>query len=218
MSEIYNKFNSLGDQQRFDLWNVIQADVESYSRRGTRRDHDPVVCVKVDANWEWGVSGAGRPHRNLYLIGHLYKKPEEDYLMSFMPIPKGGSHGKYGATGIQPDHMLVIENEQAFETLIQEKIDELEAKEAKQREDLLAQYEEGLRIVKEKGYDPEDYYTFVTTTEVGQMFHQAKAGVERDNDPSPHWIPKFLEAAKNAPMVESINVKRWGKLAGLIKG
>ena len=75
MSEIFETFNGLSDQERYDIINSLQGSLEDTN---WSNEASPMVAIKTGANWEWGVSGAGRPHSALNLVGTLTLSDKTD--------------------------------------------------------------------------------------------------------------------------------------------
>ena len=222
--EIFGKINALSDQERYDIINSLQGSIEDVD---WSNEASPMVAIKTDANWEWGVSGAGRPHSGLNLVGTLtlsdrtdqYDRQTVDW-STFAP-PDGRSTGHRGANvfhfAIMADEASFAQRlEQAYQEMIGPKLEAIAAqKEA---------WAEVLRVAKEKGWDLEDYNTNVKLQrdpELGELYREAKFVFEHEIvlHPREEAIPQFLQALKDAPMNvnESIDLDRWARLAGLLK-
>lgn len=217
MSDIFGKFNGLSDKERYDIINSLQGSLEDTS---WSNEASPMVAIKTDANWEWGVSGAGRPHSGLNLVGTLtlsdrtdqYDRQTVDW-STFAP-PDGSSTGHRGANVF---HFAIIADEASFAQRLEQTYQEMIGPKL---EAIAAQKEvwaEVLRVAGEKGIDLKDY-NFLRT-ELGDLYREAEFVFRHKIvlHPREEAVPQFLQALKDAPMNESININRWGKLAGILK-
>lgn len=227
--EIFGKFNGLSNQERYDIINSLQGSLEDAN---WSNEASPMVAIKTDANWEWGVSGAGRPHSNLNLVGTLtlsdrtdqYDRQTVDWSTFQPPDGRPIDGGATGERNVNVFHFAIMEDEASFAQRLEQTYQEMIGPKL---EAIAAQKEawtEVLRVAKEKGWDLEDYNTHVKLQrdpELGELYREAKFVFESEIvlHPREEAIPQFLQALKNAPMNvnESINLDRWAKLAGLLK-
>ena len=225
MSDIFGKFNGLSDKERYDIINSLQGSLEDAN---WSNESSPMVAIKTDANWEWGVSGAGRPHSELNLVGTLtlsdrtdqYDRQTVDW-STFAP-PDGR---RTGQRAVNVFHFAIMADEASFAQRLEQAYQEMIGPKL---EAIAAQKEvwtEVLRVAKEKGWDLEDYNTNVKLQrdpELGELYREAKFVFESEIvlHPREEAIPQFLQALKDAPMNvnESIDLDRWARIAGLLKG
>ena len=209
MSDVFARFNDdLNSTERFD---VIKPMKDSIKTKPIDREN-PNLAIQVDGNWggSWGVSGADQPHRSMNLVGTL-SLGEFDGKEAFNWQPEGKG---YGSANVNPSHYIIVADETALESSLSAAIESINQGKSDAMSALLAQFNEAMEIVEEKGLDIE-----TRRTELRQNYVQAKACADNNNErQGGYWIPKFLESAKNAVMSESIDINRWGKLAGILKG
>ena len=225
MNEIFEKFNGLSDQERYDIINSLQGSLEDTN---WSNEASPMVAIKTGANWEWGVSGAGRPHSSLNVIGTLALSDQTDQYdrqtVDFVTFaPPGGRPTRY--RGTSTGHFVIMSDEASFTQRLEQAYQEMIGPKL---EAIAAQkevWEEVLRVAKEKGWDFEDYNTHVKLQrdpELGELYREAKFVFESEIvlHPREEAIPQFLQALKDAPMNvnESIDLDRWARIAGLLKG
>ena len=146
---VYEKFNEMSDQDRFDMWKSLESNSKQFGFRGysLAGKGDKFIAVQVDANWEWGVSGRDRPHKSLSVIGKLYKKPQdaEKDIWSFMPFGP-----KYGSWNVGSQNFLVIKDEQLFLSEIQKAVSGKQKKSLSKLDNHQRQVDEALQKIEEK--------------------------------------------------------------------
>ena len=221
MSEIFEKFNDLSDQERYDIINSLQGSLEDTN---WSKEASPMVAIKTDANWEWGVSGAGRPHSGLNFVGTLALSDQTDQYgrqaISFVIFSSPEMKANNRPTryrSVDPSHFAIVADEaslaqrleQAYQEIIGPKLEAIAA----QKE----VWEEIQRVAGEKGIDLKDH-NFLRT-ELGELYREAEFVWESEIvlHPREEAVPEFLQALKNAPMNESIDLNRWARIAGLLK-
>lgn len=217
--EIFGKFNALSDKERYDIINSLQGSLEDAD---WSNESSPMVAIKTDANWEWGVSGAGRPHSNLNLVGTLTLSDRTDQYdrqtIDWATFAPPGGRGT-GQRAVNVFHFAIMADEAFFAQRLEQAYQEMIGPKL---EAIAAQKEvwaEVLRVAGEKGIDLKDYNSL--RTELGDLYREAEFVFRHKIvlHPREEAIPQFLQALKDAPMNvnESIDLARWARLAGLLK-
>ena len=121
---LYEKFNALPDKKRFDIVQSINQRTplkKAISLRNPKGTE--ILALQVDANWEWGVSGAGKPHPHMNVIGTVAEKTFRDKLVwGWTPFGE-----RYGISHVSLRNYLVIEDVKTFEASLESAMNEVDS-------------------------------------------------------------------------------------------
>ena len=219
---LYEKFNALTDQQRFDIMSIVKDTVEKGYISPYKPKDEEVLAIQVDGNWggSWGISGAESPHPRMNVIGMLAETRFRDKdVWGWTPFGE-----RSGISHVSPRHFFVINDVQSLEAALQAEVDQLNSQKSTDMEKYTQMFEEALKIAQEKGLDlTSDEAKYANNghgTEAFAAHREAKGCIEKGDDRRcSYWVPEFLRVVQNASLAEGINIAaRWGKLAGILKG
>ena len=114
---LYEKFNALSDQQRFDMMSVIKNTVEKGYISPYKPKGEKVLAIQVDGNWggSWGISGADAPHPRMNVIGTLAEEQfRDEEVLGWTPFGE-----RSGVSHVRKTHFFVVNDAQSLDAVLQ---------------------------------------------------------------------------------------------------
>ena len=123
---LYEKFNALSDKKRFDIVHSIDQPDALRRQYGFESSDTGILALQVDANWEWGISGADKPHPHMNVIGIVAEtKFRGRVVWGWTPYGE-----RYGTSNVSSRNYLIIEDVNAFEASLESAMKEPDSSES----------------------------------------------------------------------------------------